>query len=140
MLSLCMASAVISRSSLVYVSFVLLLSFVLFLSSIDFNTNLPKMNDTSLLAASVQKVQAAKKGVGLPTSLEDAAISDVIVLDDVNKVTQEALLDDDGKPISTVFSVLGVPFSSLKDDQIRMLCSKWSLKKYRVLREKNFAL
>jgi hypothetical protein len=84
------------------------------------------MNETSLLAASVQKVQAAKKGVSLPTSLEGTAISDV-----VNKVTQEALLDDNGKPISTAFSVLSVPFSSLKVDQICMLCSKWSLKKYR---------
>jgi hypothetical protein len=92
---------------------------------------LPKMNDISLLAALVQKVQAAKKGVSLPTSLEGAAIYDVIVQDVVDKVTQEALLDDDGKPILTAFSVLGVPFSSLKVDQIRMLCSKWSLKKYR---------
>jgi hypothetical protein len=89
------------------------------------------MNDISLLAASVQKVQAAKKGVSLPTSLEGAAISDVIVQDVVGKVTQEALLDDDGKSIASTLSVLGVPFSSLKVDQIRMLCSKWSLKKYR---------
>jgi hypothetical protein len=79
MLSLRMASAVISCSSLVNVSFVSLLSFVLFLSSIDFNIKLPKINDTSLLAASVQKAQAAKKGVSLPTSLEDAAMSDGIV-------------------------------------------------------------
>jgi hypothetical protein len=89
------------------------------------------MNDTSLLAPSVQKVQAAKKGVSLRTNLEDAAISDVIVEDVIDKVTQEAVLDDDGKPILTAFSVLGIPFSSLKVDQIRMLCSKWSLKKYR---------
>jgi hypothetical protein len=64
---------------------------------------LPKMNDTSLLAPSVQKVQAAKKGVSLPTSLKGAAISDVIVEDVVDKVTQEALLDDDGKPSLTAF-------------------------------------
>jgi hypothetical protein len=52
------------------------------------------MNDSSLLAALVQKVQAAKKGVSLPTtSLEGAAISDVIVQDVIDKVTQEALLD-----------------------------------------------
>jgi hypothetical protein len=69
----------------------------------DFNIKLPKINDSSLLAASIQKVQAAKKGVILPTSLEDAAISDVIVEDVVDKVTQEALLNDDGKPISTAF-------------------------------------
>ena len=89
------------------------------------------MNDASLLAASVQKVQAAKKGVNLPNSLQDAAISDVIVENVVDKVTQEVILDDDGTPISTAFSILGVPFSSLKVDQIRMLCSKWNLKKYR---------
>jgi hypothetical protein len=64
------------------------------------------MNDTSLLAASVQKVQAAKKGLSLPTILEAAAISDVIVEDVVDKITQEALLDDDGKPISTAFKKL----------------------------------
>jgi hypothetical protein len=58
---------------------------------------LPKMSGTSLLTASVQKVQAAKKGVSLPTSLEGAAISDVIVQDVVDKVAQEALLDDNGK-------------------------------------------
>jgi hypothetical protein len=39
------------------------------------------MNDTSLLAALIKKVQAAKKGISLPTSLEDAAISDVMVED-----------------------------------------------------------
>jgi hypothetical protein len=63
----------------------------------------PKMNDTSLLAASVQKVQAAKKDVGLSTSLEGAAISDVIVEDVIDKVALEALLDDNGKPMSTAF-------------------------------------
>jgi hypothetical protein len=79
MLSLRMASAVISCSSLVYVLFVSLLSFVLFLSSLfDFNIKLLQMNDSSLLAASVQKVQAAKKGVSLPTSLEDAAMYIII--------------------------------------------------------------
>jgi hypothetical protein len=47
-----------------------------------------------LLRAAVKKVQvASKKGVSLPTSLKDAAISNVIVEDVVNKVTQEALLD-----------------------------------------------
>jgi hypothetical protein len=61
------------------------------------------MNDSSLLAASVQKVQTAKKGVSPPTSLEDAALSDVIEEDVVDKVTQEALLDDDGKPILTAY-------------------------------------
>jgi hypothetical protein len=78
-------------------SFLLFCIFPLF----DFNIKLPKMNDSNLLAASVQKVQAAKKGFSLPTSLEDAAISDVIVEDVVGKVTQEALLDNNGKPIST---------------------------------------
>jgi hypothetical protein len=88
------------------------------------------MNDTSLLAASVQKVEAAKKGVSLHKSLEGAAISDVIVQDVVDKVTQEALLDDDGKPISTAFSVLGVPFSSLKvDHESTSCCSITSFKK-----------
>jgi hypothetical protein len=96
------------------------------------------MNDTSLLLdASVKKVQTAKKGVSLPTNLKDAAISDVIVEDVVDKVTQEALLDNDGKPISTAFSILGTAFSLLKVDQICMLCSKWNLKKYRgVARDK----
>jgi hypothetical protein len=85
-----------SRSSR---SFLLFCFFPLF----DFNIKLLQMNDSSLLAASVQKVQAAKKGVSLPTSLEDAAIYDVIVKDVVNKVTQDALLDEDGKPILTAF-------------------------------------
>jgi hypothetical protein len=61
------------------------------------------MDDSSLLAASVHKVKAAKRCVSLPTSLEDAAISDAIVEDVVDKVTQEALPDDDGKPILTAF-------------------------------------
>jgi hypothetical protein len=74
-----------------------------FIPLFDFNIKIPKMNDSSLLAASVQKVQAARQGVSLPTSLEDAAISDVIEEDVVDKVTQEALLDDAGKPISTAF-------------------------------------
>jgi hypothetical protein len=46
------------------------------------------MNDTSLLlAALVKKVQAAKKGISLPTSLEDSANSDVVKEDVVGKVT-----------------------------------------------------
>jgi hypothetical protein len=46
--------------------------------------------------------------------------SDVILEEVIHKVTQEALLQDDGKPILTTHSVLGVSFSSLKVDQIRM--------------------
>jgi hypothetical protein len=128
-----MASAVISRLSLVYTLFVSLpfVSFVSFLSILIY-IQVPKMNDASLLAASAEKVQAAKKGVNLPNSLQDAAISDVIGENVVDKVTQEVILDEDGNPISTAFSIPGVPFSfSLKVDQIRMLCSKWNLKKYR---------
>jgi hypothetical protein len=131
-----MAFAVVSRSSLVSClssSFRFFCFFPLFYLNIE----LPIMNDISLLAALVKKVQTAKKGLSLPTSLKDAAISDVIVEDDVVKVTQEALLDDDGKPILTAFSILGVAFSSLKVDQICMLCSKLNLKKYRgVARDK----
>jgi hypothetical protein len=61
------------------------------------------MDDSSLLAALVQKVKAAKRCVSLPTSLKDAAISDANVEDVVDKVTQEAFPDDDGKPILTAF-------------------------------------
>jgi hypothetical protein len=63
------------------------------------------MDDSSLLfAASVQKVKAAKRCVSLPMSLEDAAISDAIVEDVADKVTQqEALPDNDSKPILTAF-------------------------------------
>jgi hypothetical protein len=54
-----------------------------------FNIKLPIMNGTSLLAASVKTVQAANKSVSLPTSLEDAAISDVLVEDVVDKVPRK---------------------------------------------------
>jgi hypothetical protein len=57
------------------------------------------MDDSSLLAALVQKVKAAKRCVSLPTSLNDAALSDAIMEDVIDKVTQEALPDDDSKLI-----------------------------------------
>jgi hypothetical protein len=43
-----------------------------------------------------------------------------VIVEDVidNKVTQEALLDNDGKWILTPHSILGVPFSSHEVDQI----------------------
>jgi hypothetical protein len=82
------------------------------------------MNDSSPLAALAKKTQAAKKQVSLATILEDTAVSDVIVGGFIDKVTHKALLDDNGRPISTALSILGVHFSSLKVDQIRMLCVK----------------
>jgi hypothetical protein len=72
------------------------------------------MNDSSLLAALAKKVQAAKKVlVSLPTILKDAAISDVIVEEVINKVSHEAIIAD-GKPISTADSIISVHFRSLK--------------------------
>jgi hypothetical protein len=44
--------------------------------------------------------------------------SDVMVEKVINKVNQEALLDGHSKPIWTAHSMLGVPFSSHKVDQI----------------------
>jgi hypothetical protein len=64
------------------------------------------MDDSSLLAALVQKVKAAKRCVSQPVSLEDAAISGAILEDVVDKVTHEALPDDDGKRILTALKKL----------------------------------
>jgi hypothetical protein len=88
---------------------------------------LPKMNDSSLLAASVQEVQAAKKGVSLPTSLEGAAISDVIVQDVIDKVTQEALLDDHDRIL--VANLMTISWCQRKNDRT----SAWKKAKLNVI-------
>jgi hypothetical protein len=71
------------------------------------------MNNYSLLAAQAKKVQAAGLVSSLPMILEDAAISDVIAEEVIDKVSDKAILVD-GKPILTAHSILSVHFRSLK--------------------------
>jgi hypothetical protein len=73
---------------------------------------------------------AKKKATTLPTTLDDASISDVLLEQVFDKVSLEPI-QVDGKPVMTAKSILGIDFDSLKVDQIRKLCSMWNAKKYR---------
>jgi hypothetical protein len=73
---------------------------------------------------------AKKKVTILPTTLDDASISDIVLEQVFDKVSREPI-QVDGKLVMTAKSILGIDFDSLKVDQIHKLCSMWNVKKYR---------
>jgi hypothetical protein len=73
---------------------------------------------------------AKKKATTLPTTLDDASISDVALEQVLDKVSREPIRVDD-KLVMTAKSILGINVDTLKVDQIRKLCSTWNVKKYR---------
>jgi hypothetical protein len=75
---------------------------------------------------------AKKKATTLPTTLNDASISDVVLEQVFDKVSREPIrVRVDGKLVMAAKSILGIDFDTLKVDQIRKLCSMWNVKKYR---------
>jgi hypothetical protein len=70
------------------------------------------------MSGSTAKI-ARKKATTLPTILDDASLSDVILEQVFGKVSHKLMLVD-GKPLMTAKSILGIDFdSALKVDQIR---------------------
>jgi hypothetical protein len=73
---------------------------------------------------------AKKKVTTLPTTLDDASISDFVLERVFDKVSRKPIRVD-GKLVRTTKSILGIDFDTPKVDQIRKLCSMWNVKKYR---------
>jgi hypothetical protein len=73
---------------------------------------------------------AKKKVTILPTTLDNASISDVVLEQVFDKVSCKTI-PVDGKLVMTAKSILGIDFDTLKVDQIQKLCSMWNVKKYR---------
>jgi hypothetical protein len=73
---------------------------------------------------------AKKKVTTLPTTLDDASISDFVLERVFDKVSRKPIRVD-GKLVRTAKSILGIDFDTPKVDQIRKLCSMWNVKKYR---------
>jgi hypothetical protein len=65
---------------------------------------------------------AKKKVTTLPTTLDDASISDFVLERVFDKVSRKPIRVD-GKLVRTAKSILGIDFDTPKVDQIRKLCS-----------------
>jgi hypothetical protein len=84
--------------------------------------------NASTSTANIAKKKAATLPV--PTTLNNASISDVVLEQVFDKVSHEPIRVD-GKLVMTPKSILRIDFDTLKVDQIRKLCSMWNVKKYR---------